>query len=1418
MGLKRIKQFLSVVLIIPVVLSTVSNEFTYDVFARDADNTVVVSDIGLSGETDSFDISGLELAGGLDFQELEPIEITDDEMVENGITTLSEEFSYNSTYADYDYWMGMGTDYYYNQLSEQYKKAWDSLEYTLVDYLTNTQDIPVNSNGYAYIKGSISAIPEYPSADGTIDTTTRNDIYNLAEIFFLSNPQYYFLANSVSMSYRVNGDGTTTIWFGINAYKQFVDGDARAAATEQFKNRIDSWISQINNCDRAEEKEAKATQLLMDATTYQYVYSSYNERLDQSAYSLVCMGKTVCAGYTATMSILLNATGVETITVTSSNHAWNRVNLYGDWYNVDVTNIDYNSGNYIFYNRSETTLTSRDSMWSPESLWSGKLPVSKYDSCVSSGYSSGYFNNGNFTYFYVNRNSSRGSLLARAVDKVNGTTSAVPASTTNGSSTFSVVNAGSTSLPVESNPSIRFTVQPQVSDIHEGDKVTLKAEAEGGSGELTYAWSVKIGNNSWYNVSLIYSAYPDITGGMSGYDTKELTIDPVTLKLNGVGIRCEVTDGSKTVSSDELTLSVREKLAITSQPESIIVRDGEEASFTVEAKGADVKYQWYVQYPDTTEWRSIADANKSTYTFLASSATPTGTKYKCTLTDKFNETVDTEGVSIELIDKLRVTSMPEDVTVNEGDTARFKIEASGTDIRFKWQYSSDSVTWTDVDTLNTVLTGVEVTGADTDTLDVKTVEAVNGYYFRCTVTDKTDESVNSDIAQLTVIPALTITRQPENKNVHRGEGFSIGVEVAGENLSYQWQIKDSEDNWLDIYRANMKDYSASVDTGFADGTEFRCRIADYSGKVKFSDTAKISVVELTITAQPSDSKVQDGNTAMFKVVVAGDPGVVTYQWQKLEYNDGDNWQNIAGATADTYTFTAHTADTESSYRCIITDSLGKKFVSEAAKLKISGELQIVKQLSGDVTAHASDMASLEVLAVGNDVIYQWQRRDPDGEWVNMVGETDNIYEFYVPETRPDMTRYRCVIRDSVSSELISDEVILHVIQLPSLSKQPVNVVGYAGEELTLTVQMAQGCRPVKYTWYVKKQKETAWSKLGESEENEYTFVPTTDMNNAVYRCEIEDVLGAEITSNQAVMRVYTPITINRQTENTKVYSGDRVNLMVEAAGESLKYQWQVLAPGGTWTSLRGATKATYVITTNRSYVSGTKYRCVITDLNGRSVITDEASVTIIDKLAIRLQPGNPSAYPDENVRLSIAVNGEITSYEWQYYDKTDKVWKTCIAGVGAGETAPTAAYEGESYLDNTHEYIFAEDRYESGTQFRCVVKDSAGKTVTSAVVTLKRISHMALTDKSDNVILHKGEKTTIRVAMTGDGLRYQWQSYNESSGQWVNISRATSNSYAITTNTRTATGTTRYRCVVTDSGNETAESRGIDTEIKVTVT
>ena len=85
---------------------------------------------------------------------------------------------------------------------------------------------------------------------------------------------------------------------------------------------------------------------------------------------------------------------------------------------------------------------------------------------------------------------------------------------------------------------------------------------------------------------------------------------------------------------------------------------------------------------------------------------------------------------------------------------------------------------------------------------------------------------------------------------------------------------------------------------------------------------------------------------------------------------------------------------------------------------------------------------------------------------------------------------------------------------------------------------------------------------------------------------------------------------------------------------------------------------------------------------------------------------------------------------------------------------------------------------------------------------------MEVTSKSNDVIIHKGESTVLRVTATGDGLKYQWQMYTKvagsETGTWTDISRATSSSYTVSTNTKTEEGTTKYRCVVTDSGKETS--------------
>lgn len=61
----------------------------------------------------------------------------------------------------------------------------------------------------------------------------------------------------------------------------------------------------------------------------------------QTPYGTLILQKCVCAGYASTFQLLLNMSGIDAMYVTGTGnggaHAWNKVELDGEWFNVDVT-------------------------------------------------------------------------------------------------------------------------------------------------------------------------------------------------------------------------------------------------------------------------------------------------------------------------------------------------------------------------------------------------------------------------------------------------------------------------------------------------------------------------------------------------------------------------------------------------------------------------------------------------------------------------------------------------------------------------------------------------------------------------------------------------------------------------------------------------------------------------------------------------------------------------------------------------------------------------------------------------------------------------------------------------------------------------------------------------------------------------
>lgn len=88
---------------------------------------------------------------------------------------------------------------------------------------------------------------------------------------------------------------------------------------------------------------------ICDAVTYD-LDSAYN----QTVVSSLVLGESVCAGYARAYQMLLQTVGIPCFYVTGTSkgqgHAWNLVQLDGQWYYTDVTWDDQNDdGGYIFY-------------------------------------------------------------------------------------------------------------------------------------------------------------------------------------------------------------------------------------------------------------------------------------------------------------------------------------------------------------------------------------------------------------------------------------------------------------------------------------------------------------------------------------------------------------------------------------------------------------------------------------------------------------------------------------------------------------------------------------------------------------------------------------------------------------------------------------------------------------------------------------------------------------------------------------------------------------------------------------------------------------------------------------------------------------------------------------------------------------
>ncbi len=120
--------------------------------------------------------------------------------------------------------------------------------------------------------------------------------------------------------------------------------------SSQFYNTVNTMLTQVENLSDY-EKGRRIHDLLIDKIEY-----VKGADMNQSAYSAVVEGKSVCAGYARAYQYLMQRLGIPCYYCTGfagEDHAWNIVGLDDGYYNVDVTWDDTPGGEYDYFNKTD---------------------------------------------------------------------------------------------------------------------------------------------------------------------------------------------------------------------------------------------------------------------------------------------------------------------------------------------------------------------------------------------------------------------------------------------------------------------------------------------------------------------------------------------------------------------------------------------------------------------------------------------------------------------------------------------------------------------------------------------------------------------------------------------------------------------------------------------------------------------------------------------------------------------------------------------------------------------------------------------------------------------------------------------------------------------------------------------------------
>ncbi|MDP2069218.1 MAG: LamG-like jellyroll fold domain-containing protein, partial [Lutibacter sp.] len=419
--------------------------------------------------------------------------------------------------------------------------------------------------------------------------------------------------------------------------------------------------------------------------------------------------------------------------------------------------------------------------------------------------------------------------------------------------------------------------------------ITLSGATIGG-GATTGAWSIVSGGGTLSSIA--QTATP-----------QNVTYTPAANYSGAVTLRLTTNAPVSCANiSADLTITVKEAVQITTQPQNVGVCVTNPASLSVVGYGDNLTYQWYKgASPGTavTNSANISGATSTTLNFNQANISDGGTYYVVVSGDTSCSSVKSNEVTLNVNQVMNFTSQPISQTLCEGSNATFSITATGAISSYQWRKN-----------------GMNISGANSASYTINNITTANNGNYDIVLTGigGTCPNAYSTVATLTVTPTVTINAfSPATSTRCQGAGTVTTTTTANNStgITYSLDAASIAGGNTIVAATGAVNYAA----GWSGTTTITASAAGCNGPATITHIVTVTPTVTINAFSPATSTRCQGAGTVTTTTTANNSTGITYSLDAASIAGGNTIDSTTGAVTYAAGWSGTTTITASAAGC-----------------------------------------------------------------------------------------------------------------------------------------------------------------------------------------------------------------------------------------------------------------------------------------------------------------------------------------------------------------------------------------------------------------------------------------------------------------------------------------------------------------------